>query len=137
MVVPSKKKNEILTVVGIKQQKKIKKYLVRYRHQDHFTEQFCASVIWIASLTNICAICLWEMFFLRQMQYIFPSLPRDTACMIGAHSFNRFRGFDQKLSHYFFIIIKYQEWRRSNMFTPISLQICWLYWLFKMLRWIL
>ena len=49
------------------------------------------------------------------MQNISSSFPRDMACMRSAHSFNRFRGFDQKLRHCFFIIIiKNQKNKKKN-----------------------
>ena len=89
------------------------------------------------SYEHMCYMFVRDVLLKTDAVYISLFTNRFMACMRGAHSLNRFRGFDQKLRHYFFIKKTNLKWRRSNMFTPISLQICWLYWWFKMLRWIL
>ena len=97
----------------------------------------CVRLLDRMSYEHMCYMFVRDVILKTDAVYISLFTNRFMACMRGAHSLNRFRGFDQKLRHYFFIKKTNLKWRRSNMFTPISLQICWLYWWFKMLRWIL
>ena len=55
------------------------------------------------SYEHMCYMFVRDVLLKTDAVYISLFTNRFMACMRGAHSLNRFRGFDQKLRHYFFI----------------------------------
>ena len=103
MVVPSKKKRNT-NGCRYKTTKKNKKVSCSVpTSRSFYGTVLCVRLLDRVSYEHMCYMFVRDVLLKTDAVYISLFTNRFMACMRGAHSLNRFRGFDQKLRHYFFI----------------------------------